>query len=80
MKKIGIKWKAEHTQNQNGKLVVVTGSNTGIGYHMALTLADKGAHVILACRNEEKAKSAKTKMLKTTPDANITVQLLKCHL
>jgi len=76
MKKIGIKWKAEHTQNQNGKLVVVTGSNTGIGYHMALTLADKGADVILACRNEEKAELAKAKMLKTSPGANITVQLL----
>ena len=43
---------------------------------MALTLADKGAHVILACRNEEKAESAKSRMLKTSPNANITVQIL----
>ena len=76
MKKIDIKWKAEHTQNQDGKIAVVTGSNSGIGYHMALTLADKGAQVILACRNEEKAEVAKAKMLKTSPDANITVQCL----
>ena len=32
MKKIGIKWKAEHMPSQVGKTVIVTGANTGIGY------------------------------------------------
>ena len=58
MKKIDIKWKAELMTSQKGKTAIVTGSNTGIGYHMALALADKGAMVVLACRNLDKAEKA----------------------
>ena len=76
MKKIGIKWKAQDVANQNGKIAVVTGSNTGIGFQMALTLADKGAHVVLACRNLEKAEAAREKMLKSSPQAQIFVEEL----
>jgi NAD(P)-dependent dehydrogenase (short-subunit alcohol dehydrogenase family) len=76
MKKIGIKWKAQDVTNQSGKIVVVTGSNTGIGYQMALTLADKGAHVILACRNLEKAEAAREKILKSSPHAQLSVEEL----
>ena len=38
-----------------GKVAVVTGSNTGIGYETAKALAVMGAHTILACRSQEKA-------------------------
>lgn len=38
-----------------GKVAIVTGSNSGIGYYTALQLAEMGATVILACRTEEKA-------------------------
>ena len=76
MKKIGIKWKAQDVADQSGKIAIVTGSNTGIGFQMALVLADKGAHVILACRNLEKAEAAKRQILKSSPNAKVEVEIL----
>ncbi|KAI9595812.1 hypothetical protein BDF19DRAFT_440132 [Syncephalis fuscata] len=44
--------------DQSGKIAVVTGSNTGLGYHVALQLARTGCRVYLACRSEERATDA----------------------
>eukprot|EP00752_Nemacystus_decipiens_P016384 g14646.t1 len=44
--------------NMKGKVVIVTGSNTGVGYETAKSLVNMGAHVIMACRSEEKALAA----------------------
>jgi hypothetical protein len=41
-----------------GKVAIVTGSNTGIGYVTARELAKKGAKVIVAARSEEKGRDA----------------------
>lgn len=38
-----------------GKVAVVTGGNTGIGYETAKALAVMGAQTIIACRSEERA-------------------------
>ena len=42
--------------DQSGRVAVVTGGNTGIGYETAKGLAVLGAHVVIACRNEERAR------------------------
>ena len=52
------KWTAADVPDQSGRVAVVTGSNTGIGYEAAAVLAAKGAHVVLAVRNLDKGKDA----------------------
>ena len=69
-------WKIKTMDDQTGKVVIITGSNTGIGYHMAYGLASKGANVVMACRNLEKAADSKNKILKDFPNANIKLYQL----
>jgi len=49
--------------NLSGKVAIVTGSNTGIGYETAMDLYKKGAKVYVACRNQEKALNAIDRMM-----------------
>lgn len=49
-------WKKENIKSQQGKTVIVTGANSGIGFQTALALYQAGAHVIVACRTNQKAE------------------------
>src|SRR5512139_1712601 len=51
-------WTAENIPDLAGKIAIVTGANSGIGYEMARALARKEATVILACRNKVKGEAA----------------------
>ncbi|KAE9308032.1 hypothetical protein PF008_g21080 [Phytophthora fragariae] len=65
-------WNATQMPSQVGKVAIVTGANSGIGFEMALELARKGANVVLACRNEErglKAQADIVEQLATSTDA-----------
>lgn len=43
--------------DQSGRCFVVTGANTGLGFEATRVLASRGARVVLACRDEEKAQN-----------------------
>lgn len=64
----------------SGKVFIVTGSNTGIGYETTIALADMGATVILACRSIEKANAAKDAIVKATRCAPSKLIVLKLDL
>ena len=65
------KWNIDQLPSQSGRVAIVTGANSGIGYETALSLAQKDIQVILACRNMEKAGEAKYKISKKYPRAQI---------
>ncbi len=52
------KWTASDIPDQTGRKIVVTGANSGLGLRSAEALAAKGARVVLACRNAERAGTA----------------------
>lgn len=54
-----------------GKICVVTGANSGIGFETAKALAGKGAEVIMICRSEEKGKTAREEIIRTTKNDQI---------
>jgi NAD(P)-dependent dehydrogenase (short-subunit alcohol dehydrogenase family) len=60
----------------NGKVCVVTGSNTGIGKETARGLAQRGARVVLACRDVAKAEAARAEIAGTTGRDDVEVMAL----
>lgn len=56
-------WSEGDVGDQGGRVAVVTGANTGIGYHTAAVLAYRGAHVVLAVRNLDKGNAALSRIV-----------------
>nr|XP_014091931.2 retinol dehydrogenase 12 [Bactrocera oleae] len=54
-----------------GKVVIVTGANTGIGKETARELAKRGATIYMACRDMEKCEKARQELIKDTCNRNI---------
>ena len=62
--------------SQDGRLAIVTGANSGLGFHVALELGRKGAHVILACRDQGRGQGAVERMKAEVPDGDYELRLL----
>ena len=56
---------------QAGRVALVTGANTGIGFEAALQLARKGAHVLLGCRDQRRAEQAIERIQAVAPTASL---------
>ena len=70
------RWTSDEVPGQQGRVAVVTGANTGLGFETAQVLAARGASVVLAVRNLEKGKEAAARIAAAAPGANVTVQEL----
>ncbi|MFA5121236.1 oxidoreductase [Zavarzinia sp.] len=64
-------WSIRDIPDQTGRLAVVTGANSGLGYHVANALAARGAQVVLACRDRTKAEAAVDAIRANEPDAHV---------
>jgi NAD(P)-dependent dehydrogenase (short-subunit alcohol dehydrogenase family) len=70
------KWTSDDVPDQHGRLALVTGANTGLGFQTARVLAARGASVVLAVRDTEKGKHAAARIAATAPGADVMVQPL----
>jgi len=69
-------WTLNDIPDQQGRVVVVTGGNSGIGYEAALALAGKNAHVILTARSMDKGEAAVRSIREKYPQAKIEMMQL----
>ena len=70
------KWTTADIPSQKGRVAVVTGANSGIGLETASELAAHGAHVVMAARNLDKAKTAAALIGQRHPGASVSLQEL----
>jgi len=66
-------WTAQRMGDLDGKTVVVTGANSGLGYEAAREFALHGANVVLACRSVERGVEAGERIRKKAPETSLTV-------
>ncbi|XP_076035433.1 retinol dehydrogenase 11-like [Oratosquilla oratoria] len=71
----GIGWCTSQA-SMEGKVVLITGASAGLGKETALDLARRGARVIMACRNLQKAAKVSEEIRKATGNNLVEVQLL----
>jgi len=69
-------WTEADIPDQTGRIAIVTGANTGLGYDTARALATRGAKVVLAVRDTDKGKTAAANIAGVSPQADVVVARL----
>jgi len=70
------KWTQNDIPDQKGRIVIITGGNSGIGYEAGLALAGKNANVILAVRSVDKGEEAAQGIRQYYPQAQVSAMAL----
>jgi len=70
------KWTADDIPDQSGRVIVVTGGNSGLGYETSSQLARRGAHVVLTARNPERGAAAVARIREDFPGADVELRIL----
>jgi NAD(P)-dependent dehydrogenase (short-subunit alcohol dehydrogenase family) len=73
---IGANWTTDNIPDLTGKVIIVTGANSGIGFEAAKEFARKGAQTILACRSMDKAQTALSQIQAEIPNAPVKIMQL----
>lgn len=66
-------WNRTDIPNLSGTTAVVTGANGGLGFESAMALTEAGAHVVMAARDQEKARDARDRILGDVPAASLEI-------
>lgn len=69
-------WTAENIPSQQGKIILITGANSGLGLEATRVLSAKDAHVIMAVRNMNKGKEAASKIREEYPKSQLELMHL----
>lgn len=69
-------WSARRIPDQSGRVAVVTGANGGLGLEVARELARKGAHLVMASRDQAKAEAARASIREEIPGASLELRPL----
>lgn len=69
-------WTEADVPDQSGRIAIVTGSNSGLGFDTARVLAQRGARVVMAVRDTAKGEAAAARIRDAAPTAEVTVHKL----
>lgn len=70
------RWNTTDIQDQTGRVAIVTGGNSGIGFEAAKALAKEGATVIVASRSQARGEQAVAAIRQAVPGATVELMLL----
>lgn len=69
-------WTTDNIPDQTGRIIIITGANSGLGYETTLALAQKNATVVMACRNQTKGAEARDQVLANASGAQVDLMAL----